>query len=34
MPAQALHEMNHTVTRATELANQMLALDPPDPRAS
>jgi two-component system sensor histidine kinase TctE len=25
-PVQALHEMNHTVTRATELANQMLAL--------
>jgi two-component system sensor histidine kinase TctE len=25
-PTQALHEMNHTVTRATELANQMLAL--------
>ena len=25
-PGQALHEMNHTVARATELANQMLAL--------
>jgi two-component system sensor histidine kinase TctE len=25
-PLQALHEINHTVTRATELANQMLAL--------
>jgi len=25
-PTQALHEMNHTVTRATDLANQMLAL--------
>ena len=25
-PAQALHEINHTVARATELANQMLAL--------
>ena len=25
-PTQALHEVNHTVTRATELANQMLAL--------
>jgi two-component system, OmpR family, sensor histidine kinase TctE len=25
-PAQALHEINHTVARATELANQMLSL--------
>jgi two-component system sensor histidine kinase TctE len=25
-PLQALHEINHTVARATELANQMLAL--------
>jgi len=25
-PVQALHEINHTLTRATELANQMLAL--------
>jgi len=25
-PVQALHEINHTVARATELANQMLAL--------
>ena len=25
-PVQALHEINHTVDRATQLANQMLAL--------